>query len=135
MADEYFDPEIETRPWPEFSPGNGPMLPGLPDPAVGGAVFRERLAGLDRLGRTHPRFVGGPFHDQGRPAGRPSDDAPEQPLETAAVPMADVVQVLASSGTTGTPVFFGWTEPTAGVAAQHRHDVLHRRSPGESGSR
>ena len=75
--------------------------------------YANRLTGVD-LGRAASPQVWAdvPFTSKDDLRDAQADASPEQPLgDLQAVPMADVVQVLASSGTTGTPVFFGLTEP------------------------
>ena len=71
--------------------------------------YANRLTGVD-LGTASPQVrTCRSSQDDLRDA--QADASLEQPLgDLQAVPMADVV-VLASSGTTGTPVFFGLTEP------------------------
>jgi phenylacetate-coenzyme A ligase PaaK-like adenylate-forming protein len=113
MADEYFDREIETRPWPELLDWQRDQLAGhLAGLATAVPFYGERLAGVDvgRVG-TPDVWTGVPFTTKDDLRAAQADADPEQPLgDLQAVPMVDVVQVLASSGTTGTPVFFGLTE-------------------------
>ncbi|WP_369133995.1 phenylacetate--CoA ligase family protein [Modestobacter sp. I12A-02662] len=114
MADQCFDPEIETRPWPELLTWQRDRLPGqLSRLAETVPLFQERLAGLDIGQAGSPgAWSAVPFTTKDDLRAAQADAGPEQPLGALqAVPMADVVQVLASSGTTGTPVFFGLTEP------------------------
>ncbi len=113
MADEYFDSEIETRPWSDVLAWQRSQLPGFLDRLSASLpLFRERLAGLDPCRADEPEvFAAVPFTTKDDLRGAQADLDPERPLgELQAVPMAEVVQVLASSGTTGTPVFFGLTE-------------------------
>lgn len=111
MADEYFDPELETRPWAELLHWQRSQLPGyLHRVAATVPVFRKRLADLD-LDRAAEVWSDVPFTTKDDLRAAQADADPEQPLgQLQAVPMDDVVQVLASSGTTGTPVFFGLTD-------------------------
>jgi phenylacetate-CoA ligase/benzoylacetate-CoA ligase len=113
MADEYFDPEFETRPWPELLGWQRDQLPGyLSRLAAAVPFYGDRLTGVDtdRAGEADV-WAGVPFTTKDDLRAAQADARPEQPLgDLQAVPMADVVQVLASSGTTGTPVFFGLTD-------------------------
>jgi len=113
MVDECFDPEVETRPWGEVVSRQRELLPGYLDRlAAGVPFFRDRLAGLD-VGRAGAPAVWAdlPFTTKEDLRAAQADADPGQPLGALqAVPLDDVVQVLASSGTTGTPVFFGLTE-------------------------
>jgi phenylacetate-CoA ligase/benzoylacetate-CoA ligase len=113
MADEYFDPEVETRPWAELLAAQHAQLPGyLARLARVAPLFTERLTGLD-LERAGAERVWAevPFTTKEDLRAAQADVDPERPLGALqAVPTADVVQVLASSGTTGAPVFFGLTE-------------------------
>ena len=113
MADEHFDAEIETRPWSDLLEWQRGQLPGyLSRLAEIVPFYGARLRGLDlaRAGEAAIwRDVPFTTKDDLRDAQAGSDD--EHPLgDLQGVPAADVVQVLASSGTTGTPVFFGLTE-------------------------
>ena len=113
MADEYFDPEIETRPWPELVGWQREQLPGYVSRLATTAPFyRDRLAGVDAGHAAAPdAWAGLPFTTKDDLRAAQADADPEQPLgQMQSVPMAEVVQVLASSGTTGPPVFFGLTE-------------------------
>lgn len=113
MADECFDPEVETRPWTQVLDGQREQLPGFLA-RLGGAVpfFGDRLAGVDVARAASPAvWADVPFTTKEDLRVAQADASPTRPLgELQAVPMDDVVQVLASSGTTGTPVFFGLTE-------------------------
>ena len=114
MADEYFDPEIETQPWPDLLTLQRQRLPGFLSRLADAVPFyANRLTGVD-LGRAASPQVWAdvPFTSKDDLRDAQADASPERPLgDLQAVAMADVVQVLASSGTTGTPVFFGLTEP------------------------
>ena len=113
MADDYFDPEIETRPWEELLAWQRTELPGyLSRLARDVPFFAERLSGVpvDRADIADV-WAGVPFTTKDDLRAGQADADPGRPLgDLQAVPMADVVQVLASSGTTGTPVFFGLTD-------------------------
>ena len=75
--------------------------------------YANRLTGVDLGKAASPEvWADVPYTTKDDLRAAQADASPEQPLgDLQAVPMADVVQVLASSGTTGTPVFFGLTEP------------------------
>ena len=113
MADEYFDAEVETRPWPELLTWQRDHLPAhLSTLADTVPFYGDRLAEVD-VDRASGSDVWAqvPFTTKDDLRGAQADADTEHPLgRLQAVPMADVVQVLASSGTTGTPVFFGLTD-------------------------
>jgi phenylacetate-coenzyme A ligase PaaK-like adenylate-forming protein len=113
MADQYFDADLETRPWQEVLAWQRDQLPDyLTRLCAGVPFFRDRLAGLDAGDAADPTtWSAVPFTTKDDLRAAQAEADPAQPLgRLQAVPMSDVVQVLASSGTTGTPVFFGLTE-------------------------
>jgi phenylacetate-CoA ligase/benzoylacetate-CoA ligase len=112
MADQYFDPELETRPWPAVLAWQREQLPAYLTRLTGVPLYRERLAGVDVAGATVAEaWAQVPFTTKDDLRAAQADVDPARPLgKLQGVPTVDVVQVLASSGTTGTPVFFGLTE-------------------------
>jgi len=113
MADEYFDPELETRPWGGLVEAQYERLPGyLADLVERVPFFADRLAGMQVARAASPEvWADVPFTTKDDLRTAQADTDPARPLGALqGVPMDDVVQVLASSGTTGTPVFFGLTE-------------------------
>jgi phenylacetate-CoA ligase/benzoylacetate-CoA ligase len=112
MADAYFDPELETRPWPSVQAWQREQLPAYLTRLAEIPLYRERLLGLDAAtSAAAEAWADVPFTTKDDLRAAQADVDPAQPLgKLQGVPTADVVQVLASSGTTGAPVFFGLTE-------------------------
>ena len=109
MADAFFDPQLETWAWPEVQAWQRAQLPAYLARLAEVPFYRERLSGLDLIRAGSWADV--PFTTKEDLRAAQADVDPARPLgELQAVPTADLVQVLASSGTTGTPVFFGLTE-------------------------
>lgn len=113
MREEYFDEEVETRAWPDLLDWQRAQLPGfLSRLAATVPWYGDRLRGVD-LARAAEAEVWSalPFTTKDDLRDAQTDAGGEHPLGALqGAPMADVVQVLASSGTTGTPVFSGLTE-------------------------
>lgn len=113
MADEYFDAEIETRPWNDLLEWQRAQLPGfLSRLSADIPWYGHRLRGVDPARAAESDvWPDVPFTTKGDLRDAQARPDQEHPLgDLQGVPTADVVQVLASSGTTGTPVFFGLTE-------------------------
>jgi phenylacetate-coenzyme A ligase PaaK-like adenylate-forming protein len=115
MAERYWDPELETMPWGEVLrwqaaravpfvralPGRSEFHRALPGavagPVAGGATSLEFLADL-------------PFTTKDDIRRSQAERRPGQPFgRHQGVPLAEVVQTLSSSGTTGEPVIFALT--------------------------
>src|SRR6476469_4647046 len=98
MADEYFDPEIETRPWPAVTEWQRDHLPGfLSRVATAVPFYGERLRGLDLARAGVPEvWARVPFTTKEDLRSAQEELDPERPLgRLQAVPADEVVQVLA----------------------------------------
>ncbi len=109
---EYWDQELETMPWEEVQAWQRTFFADfVARLAESSPFFADRLAGVDPTDVASPEVWGSiPFttkddlragqeHTSGSMLGR-----------LQCVEDFDIVQVLASSGTTGRPVFFGLTD-------------------------
>ncbi|MFC5821976.1 phenylacetate--CoA ligase family protein [Nonomuraea harbinensis] len=110
MAEHYWDPELDTLPWDQVLEWQRARLPEFVEGLRERSIFHAgQLAGVstDRLGESWGSI---PFVEKAQL--RELQQSGDGPLLGAAqgVPDAELVQVLASSGTTGSPTFFGLTE-------------------------
>ncbi|MGB6244044.1 phenylacetate--CoA ligase family protein [Gordonia sp. (in: high G+C Gram-positive bacteria)] len=111
MADDYWDRELDTLPWAEVLDWQRAQLPGFLDALCARSPHHaDRLAGVDTARAADPQvWASVPTTDKAD-LRQAQEDGPEALLGRGqAVPDDQVVQVIASSGTTGTPTFFGLT--------------------------
>ncbi len=110
MSGDYHDPELETLPWREVEAWQGERLAdSIGRIRATSAFYQGRLPvvsahdGLDALADVPPTAK-----DELRAA--QAETVPGQPLgPQQAVDLADLVQVVSSSGTTGRPLYYGLT--------------------------
>jgi phenylacetate-CoA ligase/benzoylacetate-CoA ligase len=118
---EYWNPELETAPWHDVERWHARKIEeALPGLRARSGLYRDlyrelpadlRFDGLSALGRL-------PFtlKDDVRAAQDAASD--EQPLgANQAAPLVDIVQTLSSSGTTGTPLYYGLTRQDCEIFA------------------
>ncbi|MCG2621180.1 hypothetical protein LVY72_04545 [Arthrobacter sp. I2-34] len=113
MTDQLWDPEFDTKPWDELQAWQraqlAPFLTGL---AGRSPFYAARLAGIDARRAAEPQlWTQVPFttKDDLR-AGQQQAVTDNMLGDLQGVEDPEVSQVIASSGTTGAPVFFGLTE-------------------------
>ena len=133
-APAYWNAELETQPWPEVERWQAqqiaPMLPAL----------RQRSGLYARLHHDLPEqaalrgladLAALPFtlKDDLRAAQQAA--SAEQPFgDNQGVPSSDIVQAIASSGTTGDPLYYALTARDVDrVVRRDRQRVVHRRHP------
>jgi phenylacetate-coenzyme A ligase PaaK-like adenylate-forming protein len=119
---EYWNPELELKPWPEVERWQAPQVADTVDrigressfyrgriaPAAGDAIRARGLQALQDLPETRK--------DEFRRSQEKT--TPGAPLgEQQAVPIERVVQIVSSSGTTGHPLYYGLTRADVDVWA------------------
>ncbi|MEP7301953.1 MAG: AMP-binding protein [Caldimonas sp.] len=110
---EYWNPELETLAWPEVERWQAAQVTAmLPALRLRSRLYARLHAGLvdDLAVRAAADLAALPFtlKDDLRFAQQAASET--EPLgENQAVPRADLVQVIASSGTTGRPLYYGLT--------------------------
>jgi phenylacetate-coenzyme A ligase PaaK-like adenylate-forming protein len=113
MTDQLWDPEFDTKPWDELQAWQQAQLPNFLSGLAGRSPFYAgRLAAIDTGRAAEPQhWAQVPFttKDDLR-AGQQQADMQNMLGDLQGVADAQISQVIASSGTTGTPVFFGLTE-------------------------
>jgi phenylacetate-CoA ligase/benzoylacetate-CoA ligase len=113
MTDQLWDPEFDTKPWDELQAWQLAQLPDfLSGLARRSPFYTGRLAGIDAGRAAEPQlWAQVPFttKDDLR-AGQQQAGTENMLGDLQGVEDAQISQVIASSGTTGTPVFFGLTE-------------------------
>lgn len=113
MTDEFWDKDVDTKPWDEIVAWQRSQLGGFLDIArTNSPLYAERLSGVDVdvLASTE-RWADVPFTakaDLRTVQQQPTTERVLGDIQCAADD--EIVQILASSGTTGTPVYFGLTE-------------------------
>ena len=109
----YWDPELETMPWDAVLRWQAGQLAGwLKALPARSAFHRDKLAGAP----ADAPLADLPFTDKDEIRVSQNDPPRGEPFgRHQGVPLADVVQVLSSSGTTGDPVNFALTTADLGV--------------------
>jgi phenylacetate-coenzyme A ligase PaaK-like adenylate-forming protein len=113
MTDQFWDPEFDTKPWDDLLTWQRSQLPHFLAALAGRSPFyASQLAGLDAAGVAEPRlWAQVPFTTKDDLRAAQQQAGTENMLgDLQGVEDAQISQVIASSGTTGTPVFFGLTE-------------------------
>lgn len=114
MSGEFRDAELETLPWSALERWQGERLAGF----VSGLSRRSRfyaarLAGLPAAALAPTSLAALaelPFTDKDAIRAAQADPPPGEPFGgLQAAPLADIVQVLSSSGTTGQPTYYALT--------------------------
>jgi phenylacetate-coenzyme A ligase PaaK-like adenylate-forming protein len=112
VAEEYWDEELDTKPWEEVQAWQRTHLAGFVTRlAERSPFFADRLAGIDAAEIDSPSVWSRvPFTTKDDLRAGQQDLSGNMLGLLQCVDSSDIVQVLASSGTTGRPVFFGLTE-------------------------
>lgn len=111
MTTALFHPDVDTRPWGRLREQQladvAPLLARL----RGADAWREKLAGAPAGAAHENDLLEIPFTTKADLRGAQAETTAEHPLGTLQVAdTVDLRQITSSSGTTGTPVFFGLTE-------------------------
>jgi phenylacetate-CoA ligase/benzoylacetate-CoA ligase len=109
--DEFFDPEFDTLPWDEVLGWQRDQVWVFLASLTGRCQhFAERLAGIDPGATDRDgAWAAVPLMAKSDLRDAQSAHSPYRLGKTQAVPDRELEQVIASSGTTGTPTFFGLT--------------------------
>lgn len=113
MTDHFWDPAFDTMPWAELQAWQRAQLPHFLAALAGRSPFYAgRLDGFESAGAAEPEvWAQVPFttKDDLR-SGQQQAGSANMLGDLQGVEDEQISQVIASSGTTGTPVFFGLTE-------------------------
>lgn len=113
MTDQFWDSEFDTKPWDEVQAWQRAQLPHFLSRLAGRSPFYAgRLDGIDTVRAAEPQlWAQVPFTTkEDLRAGQQQAATGTMLGDLQGVEDAQINQVIASSGTTGTPVFFGLTE-------------------------
>lgn len=112
--DAYWNPELETKPWPEVEAWQLERFDSfLSTLSARSAFYREKLAGIPLGSGSHgpaSGLEGLPFTTKDELRRAQETARPGEPFGSQqAVALEEVIQAVSSSGTTGRPVYYGLT--------------------------
>src|SRR5256885_1820131 len=107
----YWDPEMDTLPWPEVLRWQGTQLPAFLRSIAGSPFYGPRLAGGDPdPGAGGAALARLPFTTKDELRGAQAEATETAPFGAhQVVPLSDIVQTVSSSGTTGKPAYYALT--------------------------